>query len=589
MNHQMHIDFDDGRFLIRCPKWANDIVRMLPDRRFSKSKQGWTAPLLRQNAEKMGEIMKMGGVTTTPRARAALDDYLKRAAATRASGERFPSWYRFKRTPRKWQMEALNKKWAKKTFALHADRRTGKCSVAINYGCAKRMAGEIDNMLVCVKLSGRRTWVEEFEKDAPIPYDIYLPTTDNVRGFEKWLHHKSDFKIMVVGLESLSEGRMIDLVKKFVNCMGKIYMVVDEAHMIANTGNVRHDRCVEVGKQTTLRDTMTGTPISTGPLNLFGQFEFLDPDIIGIGDFYAFRNRYAMIIEKKTKAGQKYPLIVGYQNMPELTGLVAPYTYECRKEDVLDMPKIDYQKAHVELTTEQRKLYDQIRREKSYVVAGKELVVQNVLELALRLHTVAGGFAATYEEQPYLGRDKEIKLRKIATWHPIVPWKKNPKIIELIDLAADQVQFIIWAAYIAEIRAIVEALHHAFPKERVVEIHGGISEDDRAKFRHIYQDGGAKFMVGNTATGGSADSWSACDTMIYYNNTERMIDREQSRDRPILDVSGYKNPNKQILYIDLIAEKTVDVTIMKSIEQKVDLAEYIRRNIKDAGALLEGA
>ena len=30
-------------------------------------------------------------------------------------------------------------------------------------------------------------------------------------------------------------------------------------------------------------------------MNLFMQFEYLDPNIIGIGDYYAFRNRYAIM------------------------------------------------------------------------------------------------------------------------------------------------------------------------------------------------------------------------------------------------------------------------------------------------------
>ena len=91
-------------------------------------------------------------------------------------------------------------------------------------------------------------------------------------------------------------------------------------------------------------------------------------------------------------------------------------------------------------------------------------------------------------------------------------------------------------------------------------------------------------MVGNTATGGSADTWTACETMVYYNNTERMVDREQSEDRAHRD--GLKHP---VLYIDIIAEGTVDVGMMKSVELKIDLSEYIRRNIREASAILSGA
>lgn len=584
MNVKMQIDFDAGKFLIRCPMWANDLVRNLPDRRWSKAKKAWVAPLLRLNAKHIGDLIGMAGVEATPAAKQALTNYRETVAKRKVESGGFPAWYKFKREPRKWQREALNKKWGKTAFALHADRRTGKCLVSINYACALRMEGKIDAVLIAVKLSGRRTWLEQFEIDASIPYDIYLPYTDDPKGFDQWLNRKHDFKVMVIGIESLSEGKMIEFARRFVMTHGKVYMAIDEAHLIAGHKSIRTERCIELGKQCAYRDTMTGTPLRKSPLDLFSQFEFLDPEIFGIGDYYAFRNQYAVVLEQKTKTGQKYPMIVGYKNIEELSKTAAPYVYEITKREAFkDHPEQIFEKAHVQMTAAQAKLYDQIKREKAYEFKGKELVVQNVLELMLRLHQVAGGFVPTYTETPYLGRGNIEKLRKVATWHPIMPWKNNPKIAEIIDLASDDCQFIIWAAYRAEIAAIVEALGHTYPKERVREVHGGISEADRAEFRHEFQAGKVKYIVGNTATGGSADSWSACETMIYYNNTQNMIDREQSMDRPILDGLDHS-----VLYVDIIMEKTVDDTIMRSIQAKVDLSEYVRNNIRDVGALLDG-
>ena len=144
-------------------------------------------------------------------------------------------------------------------------------------------------------------------------------------------------------------------------------------------------------------------------------------------------------------------------------------------------------------------------------------------------------------------------------------------------------QFIIWASYRPVLAAIVEVLSDAYPKDSIVQIHGDISEADRAAFRQEYQRGKHKFMVGNTQTGGTADTWTACETMVYFDNTNKMVDRLQSEDRA--HRGGLTHP---VDYVDLIMERTPDVMRMKAIVQKVDLSEFVRRNIRDAAKLLEG-
>ena len=604
MRHSVTIDFAGDKFQITCPMWANELVKNLPSRRWSKAKRAWQVPLLRLTVDGIKNLTTIEGVLVTPAARKALEGYAEKKAKA-PSGDGFPSWYPFRKEPyppAKHQLKVLDKMWRSHCYGLHHDMGTFKTRTFIDFACAKRMSGDIDAMLIVVKLSGRRNWREQFvgplqviQEDrtvktydhgwAPIPVDLFLPDTDYKQAFFKWMAQPHDFKVMVVGVESLSQGRMKDWMMDFMMTRGRVLMVIDESHLISNHKALRTEACFEAGKQAVWRGTGTGTPISKGPLNLYSQFEFLDPDIIGIGDFYAFRNRYAVVIEKKTKAGQKYPMIVGYQNIEELTKTVAPYTDEVRKSDVLELPPKNYlPHVYVQATKEQRELYSKIKEEGAYLLKGtNEQVVKNVLELGLRLHQVAQGFMPTYEETPYIGRKGDDRIRRIATWHPVVPLKRNPKLIELVDIAGADRQFIVWCSYRVALEAIVQALSDEYPKDSIVQIHGGISENDRAVWRNEYQRGKHKFMVGNMVTGGTSDTWTACETMVYYDNTENMIDRLQSEDRA--HRGGLRHP---VDYIDLVMEKTVDVTRIKSIEQKVDLAEYIRRNIRDAAKLLEG-
>lgn len=610
MRVAMVIHWEDGQFSITCPLWANELVKNLPARRWSKSKRAWRVPLRRLTVAGIDALTKMEGVRTTPEAHVQLDLYVaKEQNSPKPTG--FPSWYKFKNRlkradgtgydtypPRKHQIKVLHKKYGLKSFALHHDMGTNKTRTEIDYACALRMEGKIDSMLVLVKLSGRRNWKEQLigpmrvgkikytEGWAPIPVDVHLPDTDKIADYRRWLDTKHDFKVLVVGLESLSQGRMPALVMEFLAGAGRVFCPIDEAHLIANHKSERTEQVYKIREWCEYRDTMTGTPIKTAPLDLFGQFEWLDTDIFGIGDFYAFRNRYAVVIEQKTKAGKKYPLIVGYQNIDELTATVAPYTDEVRKSDVLELPPKNYlPRVHVQLTKEQAAIYKKIKDDGAYTVteAKGEQVVKNVLELELRLHQVAQGFMPDYEETAYIGRKGDDRIRRVATWHAIVPLDRNPKLVELVDICRADRQFIIWCSYRAALDAVIAVLAKAYPKESCVPIHGGISETDRAIFRDQYQDGKHKFMAGNMQTGGTSDTWTACETMIYYDNSQKMIERAQSEDRAHRDGLDHV-----VDYVDLVMEKTVDLTRLASIDEKMDLSEYVRKNIKRASDLLEG-
>lgn len=576
------IEFDarTSKFEVVCPFWANDLIHDIPSRRWDKKRRAWQVPPTKKNIEFIEDkLIKPGYVNLKPEARDAIARY-KVEVSIRTKGTGFPHWYKFKIKPMKHQRAALNKLYGLHCFALHMDRRTGKTKVIIDFNCALRMEGKIQAWLVVVRLSVRRNWVKELEAHAPIPYQVFLPNTDKLKDFERWMVGDYDFPIMVVGLESLSNGNMYKLCERFLLKYAKSVSVVDESQHISNHKAIRSERCISMGRMTEYRETMTGTPIRTGPMNLYSQYEFMDPNIIGIGDFYAFRNRYAIMggYRAEIRPGVKQAVeIVGYQNLEELATLVAPFTFEVRKEDVLDFPPKQYEIRTVELTKEQRALYDIIKKNEAYEWAGSSVVLANVLGVMLRLQQVAGGHTVTQRV------NKKGKFEYDP--HDIIPWKKNPKIMEMMEVWEEEPDAprIIWAAFIPEIDDIQSAFKHVFPKRRLGEVTGRINEDARWKVNRDFQSGVINDVVGNVATGGEGLDFFRAESMIYYNNTQSLIDREQSEDR------GIKDGNKHSLLItDLVAERTVDETIIESLRQKLNLSDYVRQRIRNAAQLLDG-
>lgn len=591
----VRISYKDNKFLIKCPVYMNDLLHGVSGKRFNKAGKYWVVPALRRNVEVVSELTK-NGAFITEEGKAGLQEHQERLAEMSKRTGGFPAWYGFKTPPLKHQTVGLNKAYDMRSFAYFMDRGTGKSWMAVNEAAALRMEGKIQGVVVIVKKTLRKNWVgwdkgdapgqrEGFIGHSPIPAQFFLPDGGDgaaLRKYASWLGQDHDFPVLIVAMESLSQGGAVKIVKSFLQAYLKVMIIVDESQDIGNHDSIRSKVVHEFGLSGEFNRVLTGSPISTGPMNLYSQFEFLDPNIIGMGDFYAFRNRYAEMGGFPNPKTGKPTKIVGYQNLDELFSILAPYVYQVRKSDVLDLPPKVFERRTIQLTQEQKDLYRKIKRERKYEHDGSEIEIQNTLELALRLHTIAGGFLSS-TSAVNVGTEDDPKIKKQSKWTEIIPPDRNPKLQELISIIRENPDrsFIVWAAYKPEIELITNAIQAAFPEQIVVGLHGGVPDDERERVKELFQSKKALCLVGNTQTGGAGHTLTACEIMVYWNNTEKMIDREQSEDR-----AHRHGLDHSVLYIDLIAEGTVDETIMESVGEKMDLSEYIRANIQKHSDLL---
>jgi SNF2 family DNA or RNA helicase len=333
---------------------------------------------------------------------------------------------------------------------------------------------------------------------------------------------------------------------------------------------------------------MQPAPALEGPMNLYSQGEFLDPNIIGIGDFYAFRNRYAIMggYQREIRPGLKVATeIVGYQNLDELMGLLAPYTHEVNKTDVYDLPPKRFEHRQVTLTATQQKLYDEIRKQGTLNLNGNpEIVLKNVLGVSLRLHQVAGGYAVKAREERKIGKDGLPKLVVKYDVVELIKPKENPKMQEVVDIMEEvkgKKQVLLWAVYQPEIDALAGLMRSM--GFRVGELHGGVPDADRQPMIREFQAGGIDVIVGNASTGGMGYTMSAAELSIFYNNTFKAIDRVQAEDRPW----GH-GQTKSGIWVDVSAERTIDLTILQALKMKQDLSEYLRSRLREISDLLTG-
>ena len=60
--------------------------------------------------------------------------------------------------------------------------------------------------------------------------------------------------------------------------------------------------------------------------------------------------------------GRTIQVVHKFQNLSELSDKLKPFSYRVLKEDCLDLPPKNFTKRNIVLTSEQRKLYEQMKK-----------------------------------------------------------------------------------------------------------------------------------------------------------------------------------------------------------------------------------
>ena len=183
------------------------------------------------------------------------------------------------------------------------------------------------------------------------------------------------------------------------------YIILDEAQAIKNPESLTSKASRLLIARNRL--TMTGTPVENNTFDLYSQFEFLNPGMLGNADF--FRTEYATPIDKyqdKEKA-------------EELRKLVYPFMLKRTKEEVAtDLPDKTETVLFCEMGKKQRKVYDTFREKYRSEIAEK-LATEGlnkssflILEALLKLRQICDSPAILSGDEDY--GDESAKLEEIV-------------------------------------------------------------------------------------------------------------------------------------------------------------------------------
>ena len=465
--------------------------------------------------------------------------------------------YKFKTKPYKHQLTALEKSWNKENFAYFMEMGTGKTKVLIDNLAMLYDKGKVNGALIIAPKGVVGTWYNQ-EIPTHLPNHIENVTTlwqanitkKQKESLDKLLKPGEELHILVMNVEAFSTTKGVEFATRFLNSHRPL-IAIDESTTIKNPKAKRTKNIIHLADLAKYRRVMTGSPVTKNPLDLFTQCYFLDPYLLGHESYYSFRMRYA-IMKTANISGRQIQLVSGFKNLGELSDKLKPFSYRVLKEDCLDLPDKIYMKRNINLTPDQLKLYNQMKKEALATLNGKVTSTVNALTQLMRLQQITCGHFTADD----------------GSTQPI----KNNRITELMDVLEEtEGKAIIWAHYQYDITNIIKEVTKVHGPGSIVDYYGLTPQDERqGNIKKFQSDPKCRFIVGTPATGGYGITLTAANTVIYYSNGYDLEKRLQSEDR-----AHRIGQKKSVTYVDLICEETVDEKIVKALRKKINIASEV--------------
>ena len=460
---------------------------------------------------------------------------------------------------------------APEAYALGAEQGTGKTWMLLNDAERQFKAGRIEGLLVIAPKGVHVNWVR---REIPTHLEVetvagywrsgagkrYLAKLEDVFRAKRG----EELAIFTINVDAINTKAGYEMAKRFLE-QYKTMFVIDESQRIKSPTAKRTKKVLDLAPLAVSRRIASGTLVANNPLDLFSQYQFLRPGILGTHSFRVFTSEYAELLPpnnplvetiRQRSRMRGTPQVIArdrdgalkFRNLEKLHRLISPHTFRVLKKDCLDLPDKIYTTQYFDLTPKQGKLYEQMKADLRFERSDGEIDTFTALTLIGKLRQVTSGFIMVDGEAMGLV-------------------ESGPRLAALKEVVADaDGQIIVWASFREEIKQIAEAL----ADEGVVTYFGDTSDAARETAIDDFQAGAARVFIGNPSAAGTGLTLTAAKTVIYYSNSYSLEQRLQSEDRA--HRIGVKHP---VVYVDLAARDTIDEAIAASLQNKKGVASAV--------------
>lgn len=482
------------------------------------------------------------------------------------------SGFPYRRPPMEHQRRAFCLSRDTKAFGLFCEQGTGKTKIIIDTACYLYRKGEIDALIVVAWPNGvHRNWIEyEVPADVSVPYKADFWSTSNAstlyrqRDIAALLDNKSCLRIFAFNIEAFVSPKAKHLLLQMLG-KWRCLFVIDQSASIKNPSALRTKFLIDKASPlASYRRVLDGQPVAEGADELYSQFKFLDPWIIGHDTWTGFKAEFCEI--------GFWNEIKGYKNLEELHRRIDGHCYRILASECLDLPERIYKRWAFDLSDNETRIFRDLK--------GKDLAF---------FHTNA---VASVGEVPFYipeeGKDtgpeylqesralvKSLRLQQISSgWWPGDDFRAIEEVPSRLRallklLEAVEGKCLIFSRFTADLKTIAATLG-----SEAVSYHGEIDEEDRAEAKRAFMnDRKIRYFIGQPQTAGLGHTLTAAANVIFYSNGPSLRLREECEKR-----AHRKGLKHRLLIWDLVAKGTHDEKIVNALRDKKELANEILRD-----------
>ena len=425
------------------------------------------------------------------------------------------------RPPMEHQKEAILKLLGNDKYILADDMGLGKTTSA---AIAAIESGAQKILIICpasLKINWKRE-IQNYSKE-----DIGI-----VEG-KKW----ADGKFVIINYDIIKNFHEIpkkaddEVESKFLE-EGFDLVLIDEAHYISNKQAKRTQLVNHLVKQVGRVWLLTGTPMTSRPINYFNLLHIVDSPLTI--NWAGYVKRYCDGYQFQA-GNRKVWNVNGASNLEELRDRTKPHVLRRLKEDILDLPD--------------------------------KIITPVYLELKSKEYEKEIGDYLEWENNESEKKTLAIRLSKLMMARQIIAESKLESTYELIDNAIEQGKKVI---VFTNFTATLEEIAWKYNK-RSVTLDGRMSKQKRQESVDRFQnDDKIQVFVGNIKAAGVGITLTAAEVVIFNDLSFVPSDHAQAEDRAYR--YGQKS-NVSVFYP--VFENTIEMIIYDILQRKKNVIETV--------------
>ena len=361
--------------------------------------------------------------------------------------------------------------------------------------------------------------------------------------------------------DKVTENRC-EVHKRELNGINFKAVIADEIHRSKEPKSKQSRALWAATGDADIRYALTGTPIANNVLDLWSILHWISPEEWPSKTRWIDRMVNTMI----NAFGGMMVLGVKPHMEPEFYAALNPRMRRMLKAKVLPwLPEMMFERRDVEMSTKQKKAYEQMRDMMiAELEGGEALTAPSVLTQTIRLLQ----FASSYAE---IAANEETGEIKAVLADPSCKVDALMDDIKSGDFGNDSV------AVCAVSRQLIYLLSAALTKEKIEHglITGAQNEDERQQAVDDFQAGKIKWILFTAQAGGVGITLTAARRLIMLQRPWSLVDHRQALDRVHRIGSEIHD---SIIVTDYVTEGTIEERVIHVLETKADNFEQIVRD-----------